>query len=182
MTKAAGKASTSPILCHWTKAPPARKLDYEAGHSVFVWLQRISVSDDFDEPLFLHFLRHHCHGWHFGRARYQSRPWCNSNGYNDAPDKKWRQLNMNLWGNLIVPGAALAGLVVPIICLQNATQLLFALTVLFSCPQTALSIGDLVTDSLTNYYTLLKNTIIQHSERLETFDQRNEETWPDQQK
>ena len=38
---------------------------------------------------------------------------------------------------------------------------------------------------LTDYYTLLKNTIIQHSERLVTFetcDQSDEETWPGQQK
>ena len=47
------------------------------------------------------------------------------------------------------------------------------------------SIGDLVTNWLTKYYTLLKNTIIQHSERLvtlETCDESDEETWPDQQK
>ena len=47
------------------------------------------------------------------------------------------------------------------------------------------SIGDLVTHSLTDYYTLLKNTTTQHSERLvnlETCDESDEETWPDQQK
>ena len=41
------------------------------------------------------------------------------------------------------------------------------------------SIGDLVTHSLTNYYTLLKNTTIQPSERLvtlETCDESDEET------
>ena len=42
-----------------------------------------------------------------------------------------------------------------------------------------------LTHSLTNYNTLLKNSTIQHSERLvalETCDESNEETWPDQQK
>ena len=47
------------------------------------------------------------------------------------------------------------------------------------------SIGDLVTNSLTKYQTLLKNTTLQHSEKLvtlETCDKSDEETGPDQQK
>ena len=58
-------------------------------------------------------------------------------------------------------------------------------SVVFSCPQTALEVTLSLTNSLTNYNTLLKNTTIQHSERLvalETCDESNEETWPDQQK
>ena len=48
-----------------------------------------------------------------------------------------------------------------------------------------LSLAHSLTHSLTDSYTLLKNTTIQHSERLvaiEKCDESNEETLPDQQK
>ena len=57
--------------------------------------------------------------------------------------------------------------------------------VFFSCPQDR-SIGDLVTNSLTHWLQdTFENTPIQHSERLvtlETCDDSEEETWPNQQK
>ena len=55
----------------------------------------------------------------------------------------------------------------------------------FAIFQLSPDIGDLVTHSLTDYYTLLKNTTTQHSEglvTLETFDESDEETRQDQQK
>ena len=59
-------------------------------------------------------------------------------------------------------------------CLHMAIELIF-----FSCPSEKRGTALLVASSLTDYYTLLKNTTIEHSERLvtlETCDQSDEET------
>ena len=61
----------------------------------------------------------------------------------------------------------------------------FRTVFVFSCTADS-SIGDLVTDSLTDWVRdLLKNTTTEWPQRLvtfETFDQSYEETWPDQKK
>ena len=66
-------------------------------------------------------------------------------------------------------------------CLPDIWDKFLNNLIVFSCPQTArqLYIGDLVTPYLPTYYTLLKNTTKEHSERLVTLEtcyQSDEET------